>query len=129
MYYRNILELIGNTPLVRLNKVTTGIQATVLAKLEYFSPGNSVKDRIGVKMIDDAEKKGLIKPGGTIVEGTSGNTGMALALAAIIKGYKCICTVPDKQSREKIDLLKAVGAEVIVTPTNVDPNDPGLTIL
>lgn len=124
MYYRNILELIGNTPLVRLNKVTTGIQATVLAKLEYFSPGNSVKDRIGVKMIDDAEKKGLIKPGGTIVEGTSGNTGMALALAAIIKGYKCICTVPDKQSREKIDLLKAVGAEVIVTPTNVDPNDP-----
>jgi cystathionine beta-synthase len=124
MYYNNILETIGNTPLVKLNKVTKDIKATVLAKVETFNPGNSIKDRMAIKMIDDAEKAGLIKPGGTIIEGTSGNTGMGLALACIVKGYKLICTMPDKQSKEKMDILRAVGAEVVVTPTNVSPEDP-----
>jgi cystathionine beta-synthase len=124
MYYNNILETIGNTPLVKLNRVTRTVKATVLAKIETFNPGNSIKDRMAVKMIDDAEKSGLIKPGGTIIEGTSGNTGMGLALACIVKGYKLICTMPDKQSKEKMDILRAVGAEVVVTPTNVEPDDP-----
>lgn len=124
MFYNNILETIGNTPLVKINKITKNIKADVYAKLESFNPGNSIKDRIGVKMIEDAEKKGMLKPGGTIIEGTSGNTGMGLAIAAIIKGYKCIFTTTDKQSKEKIDILKAVGAEVIVCPTNVAPDDP-----
>ena len=123
-YYESIVDTIGNTPLVKLNKVTKGIRGTVLAKVEYFNPGNSVKDRIAVRMIDDAEAAGLIKPGGTIIEGTSGNTGMGLALAAIGKGYKCIFTMADKQSQEKIDILRAVGAEVVVCPTNVTPDDP-----
>ncbi|MBS1532304.1 MAG: pyridoxal-phosphate dependent enzyme [Bacteroidetes bacterium] len=124
MWYNNILETIGNTPLVKLNKITKDIPATVLAKLETFNPGNSIKDRMAVKMIEDAEKNGLLKPGGTIIEGTSGNTGMGLAIAAVIKGYKCIFTSTDKQSKEKFDALKAFGAEVIVCPTNVDPEDP-----
>ena len=124
MYYNNILETIGNTPLVKLNKVTKDVKATVLAKVETFNPGNSIKDRMAVKMIEDAEKAGIIKPGGTIIEGTSGNTGMGLALACIVKGYKLICTMPDKQSKEKMDMLRAVGAEVVVTPTNVTPDDP-----
>ncbi len=124
MYYNSIIETIGNTPLVRLNKVNKGIPGTILVKVEYFNPGNSVKDRIAVTMIEDAEKAGLLKPGGTIIEGTSGNTGMGLALAAIAKGYKCIFTLADKQSKEKIDILRAVGAEVIVCPTNVSPDDP-----
>ena len=123
-YYNSIIDTIGNTPLVKLNKVTEGIQGTVLAKVEYFNPGNSVKDRIALKMIEDAEKQGILKPGGTIIEGTSGNTGMGLALVAIAKGYKCIFTLADKQSQEKIDILRAVGAEVIVCPTNVPPEDP-----
>jgi cystathionine beta-synthase len=124
MYYNSIIETIGNTPLVRLNKVTKGIKGTILAKVEYFNPGNSVKDRMAIKMLEDAEKAGKIKPGGTIIEGTSGNTGMGLALAAISKGYKCIFTMSDKQSQEKINILRAVGAEVIVCPTNVTPEDP-----
>jgi len=124
MYYNNILETIGNTPLVRLNKVTEGIPATVLAKLDCFNPGNSIKDRIAVQMIEDAEKEGLLKPGGTIIEGTSGNTGMGLAIAAIVKGYKCIFTTNDKQSKEKVDILRAMGAEVIVCPTAVAADDP-----
>ncbi|MEP7129153.1 MAG: pyridoxal-phosphate dependent enzyme [Chitinophagales bacterium] len=124
MYYNHIIETIGNTPLVKLNKVTKGVKATVLAKVESFNPGNSIKDRIGLKMVEEAEKKGWLKPGGTIIEGTSGNTGMGLALAAIAKGYKCIFTTTDKQSKEKADILKAVGAEVIVCPTNVEPSDP-----
>lgn len=124
MYYNNILETIGNTPLVRLNKVTKDVKATVLAKIETFNPGNSIKDRMALKMLEDAEKAGIIKPGGTIIEGTSGNTGMGLALACIVKGYKLICTMPDKQSKEKMDILRAVGAEVVVTPTNVEPEDP-----
>lgn len=123
-YHESIIDTIGNTPLVKLNKVTRGIPGTILAKVEYFNPGNSVKDRIAVRMIEDAEERGLIKPGGTIIEGTSGNTGMGLALAAIGKGYKCIFTMADKQSQEKIDILRAVGAEVIVCPTNVVPDDP-----
>lgn len=123
-YYNSIIETIGNTPLVKLNRVTRGIKGTILAKVEYFNPGNSVKDRIGIKMIEDAEKAGVLKPGGTIIEGTSGNTGMGLALAAIAKGYKCIFTMSDKQSQEKINILKALGAEVIVCPTNVEPDDP-----
>src|SRR5438067_6508304 len=111
--------------MVRINRITKGIVAgTVLAKIETFNPGNSIKDRMAVKMIEDAERAGLLKPGGTIIEGTSGNTGMGLALAAIVKGYKCIFTTTDKQSKEKADILKAVGAEVIVCPTNVDPEDP-----
>jgi cystathionine beta-synthase len=124
MYYNSIIETIGNTPLIKINRVTEGIEGTILVKPEYFNPGNSVKDRIAIKMVEDAEKAGLIKPGGTIIEGTSGNTGMGLALAAIAKGYKCIFTLADKQSQEKIDILRAVGAEVIVCPTNVLPDDP-----
>lgn len=122
--YNNILETIGNTPLVKLNKLTKEIPATILAKVETTNPGNSVKDRMAVKMVEDAEEKGLIKPGGTIIEGTSGNTGMGLALACITKGYKLVCVLSDKQSKEKMDILRAVGAEVIVCPTNVDPDDP-----
>jgi cystathionine beta-synthase len=124
MWYNNILETIGNTPLVKLNNVTKGIEATVLAKIESNNPGNSIKDRMALKMIEDAEKSGALKPGGTIIEGTSGNTGMGLAMAAIIKGYKCIFTSTDKQSKEKFDALRAFGAEVIVCPTDVDPEDP-----
>src|ERR1700739_1018412 len=123
-YCKNILETIGNTPLVKLNKVAKDIPATVLAKIETTTPGNSIKDRMALKMIEDAEKNGLLKPGGTIIEGTSGNTGMGLAIAAVIKGYKCIFTSTDKQSKEKFDALRAFGAEVIVCPTNVDPEDP-----
>jgi len=124
MYLNHIVEAIGNTPLVKLNKVTDGIRSTVLAKVEYFNPGNSVKDRMAVKMIEDAEKAGLLKPGGTIIEGTSGNTGMGLALAAISKGYRCIFTMSDKQGQEKRDILKAVGAEIVICPTDVTPDDP-----
>jgi cystathionine beta-synthase len=120
----NILEAIGDTPLVRINSITRHIAATVYAKLETFNPGNSIKDRMALKMIEDAERAGLLKPGGTIIEGTSGNTGMGLAIAAVIKGYKCIFTTTDKQSKEKIDALQAFGAEVIVCPTNVEPDDP-----
>ena len=120
----NILETIGNTPLIKLNKITEEVDALVLAKVEYFNPGNSVKDRMALKMVEDAEKDGRLKPGGTIVEGTSGNTGMGLALAAIVKGYKLICVSTDKQSKEKFDILKAVGAEVIICPTDVEPDDP-----
>ena len=123
-YSKNILETIGNTPLIKLNKITNGVDALVLAKVEYFNPGNSVKDRMALKMIEDAEKDGRLKPGGTIVEGTSGNTGMGLALAAIVKGYKLICVSTDKQSKEKFDVLRAVGAKVIVCPTDVKPQDP-----
>ena len=123
-YAKNILETIGNTPLVKINKLAAEVPGLVLAKYETFNPGNSVKDRMAVKMIEDAESDGRLKPGGTIVEGTSGNTGMGLALAAIVKGYKCIFTTTDKQSREKADILRAVGAEVIVCPTNVAPEDP-----
>ena len=120
-----ILDAIGDTPMVRINRITKGvIDATVLAKLETFNPGNSIKDRMALKMIEDAERDGRLKPGGTIIEGTSGNTGMGLAIAAVVKGYKCIFTTTDKQSKEKIDALKAFGAEVIVCPTNVDPEDP-----
>ena len=124
MYYNSILETIGNTPLVKLNKLAGDLAGTVLVKVEYFNPGQSVKDRIGLKMIEDAEEKGLIEPGGTIIEGTSGNTGMGLALAAVIKGYDCIFTTTDKQSKSKIDLLRALGAEVKVCPTDVEPDDP-----
>lgn len=122
--YDNILQTIGDTPMIRLNKIAEDIPATVLAKVEYFNPGHSVKDRMALKMIEDAEKAGKIKPGGTIIECTSGNTGMGLALAAIIKGYKLICTLSDKQSKEKMDILKALGAEVHVCPTNVAPEHP-----
>ncbi|WMJ72744.1 pyridoxal-phosphate dependent enzyme [Cytophagaceae bacterium ABcell3] len=124
MIYNSIIETIGNTPLIKLNKVVAGVKGTVLVKVEYFNPGNSVKDRMALKMIEDAEQAGILKPGGTIIEGTSGNTGMGLALAAISKGYKCIFTTTDKQSQEKIDVLRALGAEVIVCPTNVAPSDP-----
>jgi cystathionine beta-synthase len=121
----SILDAIGRTPMVRLNRITHGlVKATVLVKLETFNPGNSIKDRMAVKMIEDAERAGLLKPGGTIIEGTSGNTGMGLAIVAVVKGYKCIFTTTDKQSKEKVDALKAFGAEVIVCPTNVDPEDP-----
>jgi len=121
----NVLEAIGDTPLIRINRITRGlIKGTVLAKVETFNPGNSIKDRMALKMIEDAERAGLLKPGGTIIEGTSGNTGMGLAIAAVVKGYKCIFTTTDKQSKEKVDALKAFGAEVIVCPTNVDPEDP-----
>ncbi|MBL0257189.1 MAG: pyridoxal-phosphate dependent enzyme [Bacteroidetes bacterium] len=119
-----ILDAIGNTPMIRLNHVVTGVKATVYAKVETFNPGNSIKDRMALKMIEDAEKSGQLKPGGTIIEGTSGNTGMGLAIAAIVKGYKCIFTTTDKQSKEKVDALRAFGAEVIVCPTNVEPEDP-----
>ena len=126
----NILEAIGDTPMVRINRITQGVvKATVLAKIETFNPGNSIKDRMAVRMIEDAERKGLLKPGGTIIEGTSGNTGMGLAIAAVVKGYRCIFTTTDKQSKEKVDALKAFGAEVIVCPTNVDPEDPALVLL
>jgi cystathionine beta-synthase len=124
MWLNNILETIGDTPLIQLNKITKHLPCTVLAKVEYFNPGNSIKDRMALKMLEVAEKEGKIKPGGTIIEGTSGNTGMGLALAACVKGYKCIFTTTDKQSKEKADILKAVGAEVIVCPTNVEPEDP-----
>jgi len=124
MWLNNILETIGNTPLIKINKITRNLPCTVLAKVEYFNPGNSIKDRMALKMVEVAEQEGRIKPGGTIIEGTSGNTGMGLALAACVKGYKCIFTTTDKQSKEKADILKAVGAEVIVCPTNVEPEDP-----
>lgn len=120
----NILETIGHTPLIRLNRITKDLPCTVLAKVEYFNPGNSAKDRMALKMVEVAEREGKLKPGGTIIECTSGNTGLGLALAAIVKGYKCIFTTTDKQSKEKIDILKAHGAEVIVCPTNVEPDDP-----
>jgi cystathionine beta-synthase len=123
-FCNSILETIGNTPLVKLHRVTAGLPCPVFAKVEFFNPGNSIKDRMAVKMVEEAEKQGLLKPGGTIIEGTSGNTGMGLALAAVVKGYKCIFTTTDKQSKEKVDILKAVGAEVIVCPTNVEPEDP-----
>ena len=121
----SILDVIGHTPMVRINRITHGVVAAqVVAKIETFNPGNSIKDRMAVKMIEDAEKQGLLKPGGTIIEGTSGNTGMGLAIAAVVKGYRCVFTTTDKQSKEKIDALKAFGAEVIICPTNVDPEDP-----
>ncbi len=123
-YYKNILETIGNTPLVKINQITKDIPALVLAKVETTNPGNSIKDRMAIKMIEDAEKDGRLQPGGTIIEGTSGNTGMGLAIAAIMKGYHCIFTTTDKQSKEKVDALRAFGAEVIVCPTDVDPEDP-----
>ncbi len=123
-YAENILGTIGNTPLVRLNKITSEVDALVLAKVETFNPGNSVKDRMAVKMVEDAEADGRLQPGGTIIEGTSGNTGMGLALAAIVKGYKLICVITDKQSKEKMDILRAVGAKVVVCPTDVEPTDP-----
>ena len=123
-YAENILGTIGHTPLVKLNKVVKGIDALVLAKVETFNPGNSTKDRMALKMVEDAEADGRLKPGGTIIEGTSGNTGMGLALAAIVKGYKCIFVITDKQSKEKMDILRAVGAKVIVCPTDVEPTDP-----
>jgi cystathionine beta-synthase len=123
-YYENVLGLIGKTPLVKINKVTNGAQCLILAKLEYLNPGGSVKDRIGVAMIDDAERKGLLKPGGTIVEPTSGNTGMGLALIATIRGYKAIFTMPDKMSEEKRRLLRALGGRVVIAPTNVPPDSP-----
>src|SRR4051812_3595287 len=121
---KTILETIGNTPMVKINNITKDLPATVYAKVETFNPGNSIKDRMALKMIEDAEKSGALKPGGTIIEGTSGNTGMGLAIAAVIKGYKCIFTSTDKQSKEKFDALRAFGAEVIVCPTNVEPEDP-----
>lgn len=124
MWLNNILETIGNTPLIKLNKITKDLPATVVAKVDYFNPGNSIKDRMALKMVEVAEQEGKLKPGGTIIEGTSGNTGMGLALAACVKGYKCIFVTTDKQSKEKADILKAVGAEVIVCPTNVLPDDP-----
>ncbi|MDX1941896.1 MAG: pyridoxal-phosphate dependent enzyme [Saprospiraceae bacterium] len=123
-YKNNILETIGNTPLIKLNRITADIPAQVFIKFETFNPGHSIKDRMAVKMLEDAERRGDIKPGGTIIECTSGNTGMGLALAACVKGYRCIFTTTDKQSKEKVDILKAVGAEVIVCPTNVEPEDP-----
>lgn len=123
-FAKNILETIGNTPLVKINKITQELDCLVLAKVETFNPGNSVKDRMAVKMIEDAEADGRLQPGGTIIEGTSGNTGMGLALGAIVKGYKLICVITDKQSKEKMDILRAVGAKVIVCPTDVEPDDP-----
>ena len=123
-YAENILQTIGNTPLVRLNKITSEVDALVLAKVESFNPGNSIKDRMALKMVEDAESDGRLNPGWTIVEGTSGNTGMGLALAAIVKGYKLICVSTDKQSKEKFDVLRGVGARVIVCPTDVAPEDP-----
>src|SRR6202795_4914024 len=124
MKCNNILEAIGNTPLVRLNRLAKDSSAEVYVKADYLNPGGSVKDRIGKWMIDEAERKGLLKPGGTIIEGTSGNTGMGLALVAVVRGYKVVFTINDKQSREKIDLLKAFGAEVIASPTAVGPEAP-----
>src|SRR4028119_1130101 len=124
MWLNNILETIGDTPLIKLNKITKDLPCEVYAKVEYFNPGNSIKDRMALKMVEVAEKEGKLKPGGIIIEGTSGNTGMGLALAAIVKKYKCIFVTTDKQSKEKADILKALGAEVIVCPTNVEPDDP-----
>jgi len=124
MLYENILQSVGETPLIRLRRLTLGLEPEVYVKADYLNPGGSVKDRIAVSMIDDAEERGRLKPGGTIIEGTSGNTGMGLALVAAVRGYKCIFTITDKQSREKIDLLKALGADVIVCPTAVEPDDP-----
>src|SRR6187401_3621377 len=125
MISATILDAIGDTPLVRINTITRGlVKGTVAAKLETFNPGNSIKDRMALRMVEDAERAGLLKPGGTIIEGTSGNTGMGLAITAVVKGYKCIFTTTDKQSREKVDALRAFGAEVIVCPTDVDPEDP-----
>lgn len=123
-YFNNIIETIGNTPLVKINKITKDVPALVLGKIESFNPGHSIKDRIGIRMLEDAEKAGRIAPGGTIVEATSGNTGMGLALAAAVKGYKCIFTLTSKVAKEKIDILKAIGAEVIVCPYDVEPEDP-----
>jgi cystathionine beta-synthase len=123
-YFENILGTIGNTPLVKINHLTKELPCLVLAKYETFNPGNSTKDRMALKMIEDAERQGLLKKGGTIIEGTSGNTGMGLALAAIVKGYNCIFVLSDKQSKEKMDILRAVGAEVVVCPTDVAPDDP-----
>ncbi|RMB60578.1 pyridoxal-phosphate dependent enzyme [Dokdonia sinensis] len=123
-YAENILGTIGNTPMVKMNALVKEVPCLVLAKYETFNPGNSVKDRMALQMIEDAEAAGALKPGGTIIEGTSGNTGMGLALAAIIKGYKMICVISDKQSKEKMDILRAVGSQVIVCPTNVEPDDP-----
>ncbi len=123
-YFNNILETIGNTPLVKLNNIVKEVPALVLGKIETFNPGNSIKDRMALKMVEDAEKEGRIKPGGTFIECTSGNTGMGIALAAVVKGYKCIFTTSDKQSKEKMDILRAFGSEVIVCPTNVEPDDP-----
>ena len=123
-YAEHITDLIGNTPLVKLNKITSKIPCIVLAKIESFNPGHSIKDRIGIKMVEDAEKKGILKSGGTIIESTSGNTGMGLALAAIKKGYNMIVTMPDKMSKEKIDILQAIGVKVIITPTNVAADHP-----
>ncbi len=123
-YAKNILETIGNTPLVKMNSLVKDVDALVLAKYETFNPGNSVKDRMAIKMVEDAEADGRLKPGGTIIEGTSGNTGMGLALVAVVKGYKLICVMADKQSKEKMDILRAVGAKVMVCPTNVEPDDP-----
>jgi len=124
MFYNNVLETIGNTPLIKINNAAKEIPGIVLAKVESFNPGHSIKDRIAVKLIEDAEQKGLLKPGGTVIECTSGNTGMGLALAAIVKGYKCIFTMSDKQSKSKIDILKALGAQVVVCPNDVAPEDP-----
>src|SRR5215510_9534688 len=124
MKCNNILEAVGRTPLVRLNRINKDLKPQMYVKAEFTNPGGSVKDRIGILMIEDAEKKGLLKPGGTIIEGTSGNTGMGLALVAAVRGYKCVFTTTDKQSKEKVDLLKALGAEVIVCPTAVEPEDP-----
>lgn len=123
MYFNSIIETVGNTPLVKLQKVNGNSDGTILAKVEYFNPGQSIKDRIAIKMIDDAEQEGVLKPEGTIIEGTSGNTGMGLALVAIQRGYKCVFTTTDKQSQAKVDILRAVGAEVIICPTNVEPED------
>src|SRR5437667_12879478 len=122
--YEDVVQAMGKTPLVKLNKVTRGIRAQMYAKLEFMNPGGSVKDRIGLAMIERAEREGTLRPGGTIVEGTSGNTGVGLAIAAAIKGYKCIFVMPDKMSEEKIRLLRAFGARVVITPTAVEPDDP-----
>ncbi len=123
-YYESILETIGETPLVKLNKITKDIPALILGKLEYFNPGNSIKDRIGKKLVEDAEARGLIQPGGTFVEATSGNTGMGIALACLVKGYKCVFTMTTKVSQEKVDILRAIGAEVVMCPYDVEPEDP-----
>src|SRR5215213_8052331 len=122
--HENILGTMGNTPLVRLNRVSRGVRAQIISKVEYFNPGSSVKDRIGVTIIEEAERSGRLKPGGTVVESTSGNTGVGLAIAAAIKGYKTVFVMPDKMSEEKIRVLRAYGARVVVTPTNVEPDDP-----
>jgi len=123
-YAKNILETIGKTPLVKMNKLTAELPCMVLAKYETFNPGNSVKDRMALQIVEDAEAAGILKPGYTIIEGTSGNTGMGLALAATVKGYKLICVLSDKQSKEKMDILRAMGSEVHVCPTDVAPEDP-----